>query len=76
MVGRKLVQSVLEYVKNKTEVKCATSGDVKEVKLHVQISNEDGINFYEKMGFVKGEMVENYYKRIDPPHCYVLRKKL
>ena len=34
------------------------------------------VNFYKKFGFVQGEMVENYYKRIDPPHCYLLYKKL
>lgn len=76
MVGTKLLQSVLDYIDNKAEEKCPNSEDIKEVRLHVQISNEDGINFYEKLGFEKGEMVENYYKRLDPPHCYVLTKKL
>ncbi len=49
---------------------------VKEVALHVQISNHDALKFYkEKFGFEQGEQVDNYYKRIDPPHCYVLRKR-
>jgi ribosomal protein S18 acetylase RimI-like enzyme len=51
--------------------------DVKEITLHVQISNNDAINFYkEKFDFKQCEQVDNYYKRIDPPHCFVLRKIL
>mmetsp|Transcript_8051 Transcript_8051/g.17230 ORF Transcript_8051/g.17230 Transcript_8051/m.17230 type:complete len:89 (+) Transcript_8051:121-387(+) len=74
-IGSKLVSSTLDYIiESETEGKAST---VDEVMLHVQSSNTDAINFYvEKFGFEKGELVENYYKRIDPPHCYVLRKKL
>jgi ribosomal protein S18 acetylase RimI-like enzyme len=51
--------------------------NVQEMALHVQISNKDAIKFYtEKFGFEQGEQIDNYYKRIDPPHCFVLRKKL
>ncbi len=73
-IGTKLVSSTLEYIESETEGKAST---VDEAMLHVQSSNTDAINFYvEKFGFEKGELVENYYKRIDPPHCYILRKKL
>jgi ribosomal protein S18 acetylase RimI-like enzyme len=71
-VGTKLVQSVVDYAMSE-EVR---SKGVQEILLHVQIDNEDAIKFYQRLGFEKGEMVENYYKRIDPPHCYILRKKL
>mmetsp|Transcript_4341 Transcript_4341/g.6627 ORF Transcript_4341/g.6627 Transcript_4341/m.6627 type:complete len:162 (-) Transcript_4341:198-683(-) len=76
-VGQKLVQSVLDHGES-GECKCKGSdkNSVNGIMLHVQISNDDAINFYEKLGFEKGEMVENYYKRIDPPHCYVLKKQL
>ena len=74
-IGAQLIQSILDYYENNQsspELK-----DVKEIALHVQISNDDALKFYtEKFGFEKGEMVENYYKRIDPPHCYKLFKKL
>lgn len=74
-VGSKLVQSVLDYAASEESKKLVKEG-INEVMLHVQISNQDAINFYERLGFEKGEMVENYYKRIDPPHCYILRKKM
>ena len=43
-----------------------------EVFLHVQTSNEEAIDFYTKRGFVVGEMVKGYYKRIDPPDARIL----
>ena len=73
-IGSKLLQSVLDYLAAQTEGKLAT---VDEISLQVQTSNTDAMEFYgKKFGFERGELVENYYKRIDPPHCYILRKKL
>ena len=75
-IGTKLIQSILDYYdtnKDSEELK-----DVVEISLHVQISNQDAIDFYTKrFGFIQGEQVDNYYnKRIDPPHCYRLYKTL
>jgi ribosomal protein S18 acetylase RimI-like enzyme len=73
-IGSKLVSSVLDYIESEKNGKFSS---VDEIMLHVQTSNVDAINFYEgKFGFRKGELVENYYKRIDPPHCYILRKEI
>ncbi|EED89530.1 predicted protein, partial [Thalassiosira pseudonana CCMP1335] len=73
-IGSKLVSSVLDYIDAQKDTQFST---VDEIMLHVQTSNMDAQKFYcDKFGFEKGELVENYYKRIDPPHCYVLRKKL
>lgn len=72
--GSQLIQSVLDYYESE---KNASLKNVGEICLHVQISNGDAIKFYtERFGFVQGPMVENYYRRIDPPHCYLLYKKL
>ncbi|CAM9432937.1 unnamed protein product [Ascophyllum nodosum] len=49
---------------------------VQEVYLHVQTSNQDAVEFYQGHGFDIAETIANYYKRIDPPDCYVLRKRL
>ena len=74
-IGAQLIQSILDHFENHMmdpELK-----NVVEITLHVQISNEDAIKFYtEKFGFEKGDIIENYYRRIDPPHCYKLFKKL
>lgn len=73
-VGQKLLKSVLNHVES---AKLKDTESIEDVILHVHISNDDGIKFYiEKMGFEKGELVENYYNRIDPPHAYILRKHL
>lgn len=68
-IGSQLLQSVLDY--------CVEHQIASEIALHVQISNRDAIRFYtERFNFHQGEMVENYYRRIDPPHCYLLFKSL
>ncbi|GAX23563.1 hypothetical protein FisN_14Hh259 [Fistulifera solaris] len=64
-IGSQLMERLLHY--------CEQRPSVMEVSLHVQISNDDAIDFYtNKFQFTKGELVENYYRRVDPPHCYRL----
>jgi ribosomal protein S18 acetylase RimI-like enzyme len=73
-IGMQLIQSIFDHYE---EEKNGELAKVDEMALHVQISNDDAIRFYtSRFGFVQGEMVENYYRRIDPPHCYLLYKKL
>jgi N-alpha-acetyltransferase 50 len=68
-IGSQLLRSVLAVVDGMPEIT--------EIALHVQVSNEDAIRFYtERFDFVKGDIVENYYRRIDPPHCYRLYKQM
>lgn len=74
-IGTQLIQSIFDHYEANKEN--AEYKDVVEIALHVQISNEDAIKFYTtRFGMEQGEMVENYYRRIDPPHCYKLYKKL
>lgn len=69
-IGSDLLQSLLLYCEK-------NDARISEIALHVHVSNDDAIRFYtEKFGFTKGPIVENYYRRIDPPHCYLLYKIL
>lgn len=47
-----------------------------EVTLHVQISNDSAMQFYSKHGFENVGIINNYYKRVTPPDCYVLKLDL
>ena len=50
---------------------------IKEVYLHVQITNDAARKFYkETFGFEEGEVIPNYYKHIEPADAYVLRKTI
>jgi ribosomal protein S18 acetylase RimI-like enzyme len=47
------------------------------MELHVQTNNEDALAFWKRKGFeVKGEPVQDYYKRLEPKTAYVLERRL
>ena len=73
-IGSALLTSLISYYESHASDPAFSTVD--EIMLHVQPSNEDAIRFYQQFGFERGELVEGYYKRIEPPDCYVLRKKL
>ncbi|DBA03789.1 TPA: hypothetical protein N0F65_005679 [Lagenidium giganteum] len=49
---------------------------IDHVYLHVQTSNSAALRFYQRFGFQVTDMIKNYYRRIEPPDCYVLTKAL
>ncbi|CAN0086609.1 unnamed protein product [Ectocarpus sp. 6 AP-2014] len=67
-IGTHLLRRVLESLPRHPSVK--------EVYLHVQTNNDEAVGFYKEHGFNVEETIANYYKRIDPPDCFVLRKRL
>jgi len=77
-IGSRLLTSVLDAATRPPQ--CSSNDpcdlDIEEIYLHVQTSNADAINFYSKFGFVTREIIKNYYKRIEPPDCYILSKTL
>eukprot|EP00037_Helgoeca_nana_P020658 m.206229 g.206229 ORF g.206229 m.206229 type:complete len:166 (+) comp25344_c0_seq3:133-630(+) len=67
-IGSKMLEHVLEIAKKKPEL--AT------IMLHVQVSNDDAINFYKKHGFEVKETKKDYYQKIEPTDAHVLVKSL
>jgi ribosomal protein S18 acetylase RimI-like enzyme len=49
---------------------------IDEIYLHVQTSNLDAKEFYLSRGFSEVEIIRNYYKNIDPPDCFLLRRQI
>ncbi|EEY60441.1 acetyltransferase (GNAT) family, putative [Phytophthora infestans T30-4] len=49
---------------------------VVQVYLHVQTSNSAALRFYRSHGFEATQILRDYYKHIEPPDCYVLRRQL
>jgi ribosomal protein S18 acetylase RimI-like enzyme len=67
-IGSKLLKKTLEQ--------CKEDPNIVEVYLHVQTNNEAAIKFYKKYDFEITDTIQNYYKHIEPPDCYVLSKIL
>ena len=70
-IATKLVKKMLEAVENDAEFSHIT-----EAYLHVQTNNNTAIDFYNRFGFEKTNLLKGYYKRIEPPDGYVLSKRL
>lgn len=66
-IGSMLLQSVI--------IQSIQDG-MDHVYLHVQTNNALAIQFYMRFGFEIAEVIKNYYKRIEPPDCYLLARKL
>jgi ribosomal protein S18 acetylase RimI-like enzyme len=67
-IGSRLLQTVLD---------CCPQKCISTVTLHVHVSNHDAIRFYtDRFGFETVALVRNYYRRLLPPDCYRLCKKL
>lgn len=68
-LGSKMLQLVIDQ--------CKTWGDIAYIYLHVQVSNLVALKFYQqKFGFEITETLENYYKRIEPAECHILKLKI
>ncbi|EJD03122.1 N-acetyltransferase NAT13 [Fomitiporia mediterranea MF3/22] len=69
-IGSKALQHVLDAAKASEKPKIST------VYLHVQCSNEDAKQFYERHGFTEAGLAVDYYKKIEPRDAWILEYKL
>mmetsp|Transcript_43313 Transcript_43313/g.72017 ORF Transcript_43313/g.72017 Transcript_43313/m.72017 type:complete len:179 (-) Transcript_43313:183-719(-) len=65
-IGTQLLQQVLHA--------CSQQPDCEAIYLHVQVNNDDAIDFYQRFGFSVGDVVKDYYCRIEPPDAVLLHR--
>ena len=66
-IASQLLQQVLHNASKQSA--CA------KVYLHVQVNNDEVVLFYQRHGFDKGDVVKDYYKRIEPADAVVLTRR-
>ncbi|KAJ1942178.1 hypothetical protein EC988_006560 [Linderina pennispora] len=67
-VGKVLLDSAIRYAR--------ADPAVRRLVLHVHITNDDALRFYHASGFSTVRIVENYYRRIEQPHAYLLEYRV
>ena len=65
-IGSELLSWVIEETKKRF---------IHEIVVHVQANNEKAISWYLKKGFVKQDLVKDYYKEqgLESPDAYILK---
>ena len=55
--------------------RCSKAADCEEIYLHVQVGNDGALDFYKQHGFETGEVVKDYYTRLDNNDAHFVSKK-
>jgi ribosomal protein S18 acetylase RimI-like enzyme len=66
-IGKRLLQQTLEA--------CSTQPDCQAIYLHVQVGNDEAVKFYRGFGFEVGEVIKDYYTRLDVNDAHVISKQ-
>ncbi|KAJ1910690.1 N-acetyltransferase 5 [Tieghemiomyces parasiticus] len=75
-IGRYLLRHVLAHAEALNRVASDPGRRLRRVYLHVQVSNDEALHFYQAHGFVIASEVPNYYNRIEPTSAYLLVRSL
>jgi len=67
-VGAKLLANTMKLAKD--------DPNIQDAYLHVQVNNDDAIEFYKTFGFKFKETLKNYYRRIEPSDCHVYSREV
>lgn len=65
--GKRLLQQTLES--------CSKQADCEQMYLHVQVGNDSAVDFYKSFGFEVGEVIKDYYTRLDVNDAHLISKK-
>ena len=49
--------------------------DCKEIYLHVHVEWDDALRFYERFGFSRGEVIKDYYTRLENNDALIVSKQ-
>ena len=66
-MGKRLLEQTLEA--------CSKQPDCEEVYLHVQVGNDGAVKFYSGFGFEVGDVVKDYYTRLEVNDAHIISKK-
>ncbi|KAK4047152.1 N-acetyltransferase 5 [Microbotryomycetes sp. JL201] len=53
-----------------------TPPKIESIYLHVQVSNDEARQFWEKHGFTVRDTIKNYYRKIEPRDAWVLEREI
>lgn len=67
-IGSAMIQQIFQYAED--------DGHFDSISLHVQINNDNAIQFYRKFGFEIVETIDKYYSQIQPVGAFVLEKRI
>ena len=56
-------------------IPCAKASDCEEVYLHVQVGNDAALDFYKGFGFEVGDVVKDYYTRLEVNDAHIVSKR-
>ncbi|CAD6445637.1 18c28af9-8d03-4fd8-b6c3-ac068d45e48d-CDS [Sclerotinia trifoliorum] len=67
-----LLNSVIESA---TSTRIPLGVKIEGLYAHVWVENQEALEWYNKRGFEKGELIEGYYRRLRPQEAWVLRRR-